>query len=71
MNVETPRLLLRRPTRADVPALFAFLGDPDAMRYTHHDYVPALRCAPAGNGTERPTSVIPGERSEGRGSSSE
>jgi ribosomal-protein-alanine N-acetyltransferase len=37
MNVETPRLLLRRPTRADVPALFAFLGDPDAMRHTHHD----------------------------------
>ena len=37
MTIGTARLVLRRPTRADVPALFRFLGDPDAMRYTHHD----------------------------------
>jgi len=34
---ETARLVLRRPTLADVPALFEFLGDADAMRYTHVD----------------------------------
>jgi [ribosomal protein S5]-alanine N-acetyltransferase len=37
MEIETARLLGRRPTLGDVPALFAFLGDADAMRYTHHD----------------------------------
>ena len=37
METETARLILRRPTLADVPALFEFLGDPDAMRYTHVD----------------------------------
>jgi ribosomal-protein-alanine N-acetyltransferase len=37
MDSETARLLLRRPTLADVPALFAFLGDAEAMRYTHCD----------------------------------
>jgi [ribosomal protein S5]-alanine N-acetyltransferase len=35
--VETARLLLRRPRLADVPALFEFLGDPDAMRHTRVD----------------------------------
>jgi ribosomal-protein-alanine N-acetyltransferase len=35
MNVETARLILRRPTLADVPALFEFLGDASAMRLTH------------------------------------
>lgn len=37
MPVETSRLLLRRPTLADVPLLFTFLGDADAMRFTHTD----------------------------------
>jgi ribosomal-protein-alanine N-acetyltransferase len=37
MDIETTRLLLRRPTRADVPVLFEFLGDAEAMRHTHHD----------------------------------
>jgi RimJ/RimL family protein N-acetyltransferase len=37
MNVETSRLILRRPTLSDVPRLFAFLGDVEAMRYTHAD----------------------------------
>ncbi len=37
MTMETERLLLRPPTLADVPALFAFLGDPQAMRHTHLD----------------------------------
>jgi RimJ/RimL family protein N-acetyltransferase len=37
MNVETSRLILRRPTLVDVPRLFAFLGDVEAMRYTHVD----------------------------------
>jgi ribosomal-protein-alanine N-acetyltransferase len=37
MTIETARLLLRRPTLADVPALFTFLGDPVAMRLTHVD----------------------------------
>jgi hypothetical protein len=31
----TPRLLLSIPCAADVIALFRFLGDRDAMRYTH------------------------------------
>lgn len=37
MDVETFRLILRRPTLADVPRLFEFLGDAEAMRYTHAD----------------------------------
>jgi len=36
-HVETERLVLRRPTLADVPALFEFLGDPTAMQYTQVD----------------------------------
>lgn len=39
--VETPRLILRPPRLADVPALFEFLGDPAAMLHTHAD--PSLR----------------------------
>ncbi len=35
MQMETARLILRYPSLADVPALFAFLGDAAAMRYTH------------------------------------
>jgi [ribosomal protein S5]-alanine N-acetyltransferase len=37
MHVETERLVLRRPTLADVAALFEFLGDATAMQYTHVD----------------------------------
>jgi RimJ/RimL family protein N-acetyltransferase len=37
MAIETARLILRRPTLADVPELFAFLGDAAAMQYTHVD----------------------------------
>ncbi|WP_420345555.1 GNAT family N-acetyltransferase [Pelagibius sp.] len=37
MILETERLLLRPPTLKDVPALFAFLGDPQAMQFTHLD----------------------------------
>jgi ribosomal-protein-alanine N-acetyltransferase len=37
MNIETARLVLRRPRLADVPSLFEFLGDAEAMRYTHAD----------------------------------
>lgn len=37
MDCETSRLLLRRPTLADVPRLFEFLGDVEAMRRTHAD----------------------------------
>jgi ribosomal-protein-alanine N-acetyltransferase len=37
MQVETARLILRHPTLADVSALFGFLGDTEAMRYTHAD----------------------------------
>ena len=37
MNVETSRLMLRRPVLSDVPRLFEFLGDAEAMRYTHAD----------------------------------
>lgn len=36
-SIATSRLLLRRPILADVPALFAFLGDIEAMRHTHCD----------------------------------
>jgi ribosomal-protein-alanine N-acetyltransferase len=35
--VQTARLCLRPPKLADVPALFEFLGDADAMRHTHVD----------------------------------
>lgn len=35
MSIETSRLSLRRPTLSDVPRLFEFLGDAEAMRYTH------------------------------------
>ncbi len=37
MRIETARLILRQPTLADAPALFAFLGNAEAMRYTHVD----------------------------------
>jgi [ribosomal protein S5]-alanine N-acetyltransferase len=37
MEIETARLTLRRPRLADVPLLFEFLGDPEAMRHTHVD----------------------------------
>jgi [ribosomal protein S5]-alanine N-acetyltransferase len=37
MDIETSRLILRHPTLADVPGLFEFLGDAEAMRYTHAD----------------------------------
>ena len=40
VTIETARLILRRPRLADVPALFAFLGDPAAMRHTHVDASP-------------------------------
>lgn len=36
-DVETARLVLRRPALADVPELFEFLGNPQAMRFTHVD----------------------------------
>jgi ribosomal-protein-alanine N-acetyltransferase len=35
MNIETDRLMIRRPVLADVPMLFEFLGDTEAMRHTH------------------------------------
>ncbi|MCF3936748.1 GNAT family N-acetyltransferase [Acuticoccus sp. M5D2P5] len=35
--IETERLTLTTPTLADVPALYAFLGDPAAMAHTHAD----------------------------------
>jgi ribosomal-protein-alanine N-acetyltransferase len=37
MDIETARLILRRPALRDVPALFVFLGDTTAMRHTHAD----------------------------------
>ncbi len=37
MIIETTRLILRRPVLADVPSLFEFLGDAQAMRYTQCD----------------------------------
>jgi ribosomal-protein-alanine N-acetyltransferase len=40
MMIETARLILRRPRLADVPALFAFLGDAGAMRHAHADASP-------------------------------
>ena len=36
-EAETARLSLRRPNLADVPALFEFLGNAEAMRHTHVD----------------------------------
>ncbi|TCQ74741.1 RimJ/RimL family protein N-acetyltransferase [Ochrobactrum sp. BH3] len=32
--IETARLILRKPKLSDVPRLFEFLGDPEAMQYT-------------------------------------
>jgi ribosomal-protein-alanine N-acetyltransferase len=40
MHAETARLILRRPKLTDAPALFEFLGDAEAMRYTHVDPSP-------------------------------
>jgi ribosomal-protein-alanine N-acetyltransferase len=37
LQIETPRLLFRPPRLSDVPALFEFLGDSEAMRHTHVD----------------------------------
>lgn len=37
MDIATGRLILRRPTLADAPILFEFLGNADAMLYTHAD----------------------------------
>lgn len=37
MDAETSRLILRRPLLLDVPALFEFLGDAEAMQHTHVD----------------------------------
>lgn len=37
MEIETARLFLRPPRLADVPALHAFLGDAEAMRWTRVD----------------------------------
>jgi RimJ/RimL family protein N-acetyltransferase len=37
MSIETSRLILRHSTLSDVPGLFEFLGDAEAMRYTHAD----------------------------------
>jgi len=34
--LETPRLLLRPVRPSDAEAFFAFLGDPEAMRFTRH-----------------------------------
>jgi [ribosomal protein S5]-alanine N-acetyltransferase len=36
-RLDTARLRLRPPRLSDVPALFEFLGDPVAMRFTHCD----------------------------------
>ena len=37
MTIETARLILRRPTLADTPKLFEFLGDARAMQHTNAD----------------------------------
>jgi RimJ/RimL family protein N-acetyltransferase len=37
VNRETERLILRPQVLSDVPSLFAFLGDAEAMRHTHAD----------------------------------
>jgi hypothetical protein len=49
MNIETPRLALRRPTLKDVARLFEFLGDAEAMQHTHVDA--SLRAATAFDGS--------------------
>ncbi|TQV77816.1 GNAT family N-acetyltransferase [Denitrobaculum tricleocarpae] len=36
-DLQTAHLSLRRPRLSHVPALFRFLGNPDAMRHTHVD----------------------------------
>jgi [ribosomal protein S5]-alanine N-acetyltransferase len=36
-EIETARLILRPAALADVPVLFRFLGDENAMRYTRRD----------------------------------
>jgi ribosomal-protein-alanine N-acetyltransferase len=41
MDILTERLSLRPTKPSDLPALFAFLGDAQAMRHTHH--CPTLR----------------------------
>lgn len=42
--IGTERLILRPPALSDVPTLFAFLGDAEAMRHTHvHESVRACR----------------------------
>jgi hypothetical protein len=40
--IETARLVLRRPVLGDVPALYKFLGDADAMRHTCRRVAPRL-----------------------------
>ncbi len=40
-RISTERLVLRPPVLTDVPVLFEFLGNTEAMRYTHVD--PSLR----------------------------
>ena len=48
--IRTARLDLRPPRLGDVPALFAFMGDPAAMRHTHAHPTPrALRRFLAGH----------------------
>jgi RimJ/RimL family protein N-acetyltransferase len=37
MDIQTSRLVLRRPRLTDVPALFGFMGDGQAMQHTHAD----------------------------------
>ena len=37
MEIETARLTLRHPRLIDVPVLFEFLGDAEAMRHTQVD----------------------------------
>jgi [ribosomal protein S5]-alanine N-acetyltransferase len=37
MRIETSRLILRRPVLSDVPRLFEFLGNAEAMQHTHAD----------------------------------
>jgi [ribosomal protein S5]-alanine N-acetyltransferase len=41
VDIETPRLMLRRPRLSDTITLFEFLGDPAAMKHTQVD--PSLR----------------------------
>ncbi|SCB26974.1 GNAT family N-acetyltransferase [Rhizobium lusitanum] len=35
--IETARLVLRKPLLSDASSLFEFLGDPEAMQFTHTD----------------------------------